>query len=97
MISENQKRMTLRVLDRIPDDKTVVFLSNVTEPEDVDWIAEQPRLRAALVGGALCESDNPREKIKELMGNHNSFGDFVGELVAKKREEDEQVQKEGDS
>ena len=85
MIDDKQKDMTLRILDRIPEDKMVLLLSNISERSDVEWVEQQPRLQGVLVGAAIIESEDRQAKIKELMGEHDSFSNFVADLIYEDR------------
>ncbi len=58
---------TLRMLDKIPDDRIVVTESGILSAEDVKTMQDHD-VHAFLVGEAFMRADNPGEKLAELFG-----------------------------
>lgn len=56
---------TIRMLDRIPDDRIVVTESGILEPEDVKRMREH-HVNSFLVGEAFMRADDPGVKLAEL-------------------------------
>ena len=58
---------TLRMLDKIPQDRIVVTESGIHTPADVQLMREN-NVNVFLVGEAFMTADDPGEKLKELFG-----------------------------
>lgn len=56
---------TLKMLDKIPDDRIVVTESGIHSPEDVA-LMRQHHVNTFLVGEAFMRAENPGEKLAEL-------------------------------
>ncbi|WP_028487310.1 indole-3-glycerol phosphate synthase TrpC [Thiomicrorhabdus chilensis] len=56
---------TIRMLDRIPDDRIVITESGILGPEDVAKMREH-HVNSFLVGEAFMRAENPGEKLAEL-------------------------------
>ncbi|WP_319380290.1 indole-3-glycerol phosphate synthase TrpC [Thiomicrorhabdus sp.] len=56
---------TLKMLDKIPDDRIVITESGILGPEDVARMREH-HVNSFLVGEAFMRADNPGEKLAEL-------------------------------
>lgn len=58
---------TLKMLDKIPDDRLVVTESGILTAEDVKTMQDH-QVNAFLVGEAFMRAENPGEKLSELFG-----------------------------
>jgi indole-3-glycerol phosphate synthase len=56
---------TLKMLDKVPDDRIVVTESGIHSPEDVALMREH-HVNTFLVGEAFMRAENPGEKLAEL-------------------------------